>query len=128
MAGFKPFGMPYGIRDSVALQLDEYESFKLVNYDNLSQDEAAVIMGVSRPTFTRIYNIALKKIAIAFTEGLAIDIGGGSVEFEKEWYKCIRCFKLIEGLDQHTKCENCPSFGNKELIRINQSSNNTKKK
>ena len=120
MAGFKPFGMPLCEIESVKLQYDEYESINLVNYQNLPQDEASEKMGISRPTFTRVYNRALKKIARAFVECLAIEIEGGNVEFEKQWYKCRKCFKLIEGLENHIKCENCTSYGDKELVKLNE--------
>jgi Zn finger protein HypA/HybF involved in hydrogenase expression len=80
---------------------------------------AAEKMNVSRPTLTRIHNNALKIIAKAFVECLAIEIEGGNVEFEKDWYKCNKCFKLIEGLENHTKCKDCKTYGNKELIKIN---------
>jgi len=120
MAGFKPFGMPMCEIISIKLQFDEYESIKLVDYDNLPQDLAAEKMNISRPTLTRIYNNALKKIAKAFVECLAIEIEGGNVEFDKDWYKCKKCFKLIDGIENHTKCINCTSYGTNELIRINQ--------
>ena len=120
MAGFKPFGMPLCKLDVVKLQFDEYESINLVNYQNLSQDAAAEQMGISRPTFTRVYNMALKKIAKAFIECLAIEIEGGKVEFENQWYKCKKCFKLIDGLENHTRCKNCNSFDNKELEVLNR--------
>ena len=118
MAGFKPFGMPLCDLEVVKLQFDEYESINLVNYQNLSQEEAAEKMDISRPTFTRVYNRALKKIAKAFVECLAIKIEGGNVEFDKQWYKCKKCFKLIDGLENHVKCENCTSFGDKELVKL----------
>lgn len=119
MAGFKPFGMPMCEMQSIQLHLDEYESIKMVDYENLSQDIAAEKMGVSRPTFTRVYNSALKKVAKAFVECQAIVIEGGTVEFEKQWYKCKKCYKLIEGLENHTKCLDCTSFSGDELTRIN---------
>jgi predicted DNA-binding protein (UPF0251 family) len=119
MAGFKPFGMPLCSLSSVKLQFDEYESINLVDYENLPQDVAAERMNVSRPTFTRIYNSALKKIAKAFVECLAIEIEGGNIEFEKEWYKCKKCFKLIEGIENHTRCKNCTSYGLEELVNLN---------
>jgi len=120
MSGFKPFGMPGCESDSVRLQYDEYESFHLVNYQNLHQDLAAESMNVSRPTFTRIYNRALKKIAKAFSECASIEIEGGNVQFEKQWYKCKKCFKLIEGLENHTRCKNCKLYSENELINLNQ--------
>lgn len=119
MSGFKPFGMPLCEIQSVKLHFDEYESIKLVDYENLPQDIAAEKMNISRPTFTRVYNRALKKIAKAFVECLAIEIEGGNVEFDKEWYKCTKCFKLIKGLENHIKCKTCKSFSNNELININ---------
>jgi len=118
MAGFKPFGMPLCDLEVVKLQFDEYESINLINYQNLSQEVAAEKMNISRPTFTRVYNRALKKIAKAFVECLCIKIEGGNVEFDKQWYKCKKCFKLIDGLENHVKCENCKSFGDKELVRL----------
>ena len=119
MNGFKPFGMPFCENESVNLQFDEYESMKLVNYENLSHDIAALKMDVSRPTFTRIYNNALKKIARAFVEGLPIEIEGGNIAFEKEWYKCKKCFKLIEGIENHKECKNCTTYNNNELTNLN---------
>lgn len=120
MAGFKPFGMPLCDLSVVKLQVDEYESIHLVNYLELPQEIAAEKMGVSRPTFTRVYNSALKKIAKAFVECQAIEIEGGNVEFAKQWYKCNKCFKLIEGIENHVKCKGCNSFGNKELVCLNE--------
>jgi predicted DNA-binding protein (UPF0251 family) len=120
MAGFKPFGMPLCEVESVKLQYDEYESLNLVNYQNLSQEVAAEKMNVSRPTFTRIHNSALKKIAKALVECASIEIEGGNVEFENQWYKCKKCFKLIEGLENHTRCKNCKSYSDNELINLNR--------
>jgi uncharacterized protein len=119
MSGFKPFGMPLCELKVLQLQFDEYESINLVNYQDMPQEVAAELMGISRPTFTRVYNRALKKIARAFVEGLAIKIEGGNVEFEKQWYKCQKCFKLVDGMENHIKCAGCNSFANKELIKIN---------
>jgi predicted DNA-binding protein (UPF0251 family) len=119
MKGFKPYGMPLCKIELVILKFEEYESIRLVNYDRLSQDQAAVQMNVSRPTFTRIYNSALELIAKAFVEGKAIGIEGGNYELDKEWYRCRKCFKLIEGLENHTKCKNCTLYGENELIKLN---------
>jgi len=120
MLGFKPFGI--AVRDTVqiVLQYDEYETIKLVIYDNLSQDVAAERMEVSRPTLTRIYNSALSKIAIAFIEGKSILIEGGNFEFDKDWYRCKKCHKLIDGIENHIKCENCPFYSVDELISLNR--------
>jgi predicted DNA-binding protein (UPF0251 family) len=119
MQGFKPFGMPMCKAEPILMSFEEYECIRLINYDLLSQDAAAELMSVSRPTFTRIYNKALKNIAKAFIEGKAIVIEGGNYQFESEWFRCARCYKLIEGLENHTKCKNCPAYGNAELLSLN---------
>ena len=119
MKGFKPFGMPFCKMESVAIKFEEYESIKLVNYDGLPQKKAAEQMNISRPTFTRIYNKALKQIARSFVEGKAIEIEGGNYHLDKVWYRCQKCYKLIEGLENHLQCKNCAAFGEKELIKLN---------
>jgi predicted DNA-binding protein (UPF0251 family) len=120
MKGFKPFGLPLCKIEAVKLTFEEYESIKLINYEMLSQDQAAEQMNVSRPTFTRIYNKALKTITKAFVEGKAIEIEGGDYELENEWFRCKKCYKLIEGIENHVKCENCQIFGTDELVLLNQ--------
>ncbi len=119
MQGFKPFGIAVCDVEHVIMQFDEYETIKLLNYDKLSQTVAAESMEVSQPTLTRIYNSALQKIAQAFVEGKSIIIEGGNFEFEKDWYKCKKCFKLIDGLENHVKCSGCNRFGHDELIKLN---------
>lgn len=118
MKGFRPYGIPLCKFEPVILKFEEYESIRLANYDRLPQDQAAILMNISRPTFTRIYNNAIEQLAKAFVEGKAIEIEGGNYELEKEWYRCKKCFKLIEGLENHIKCKNCTLYGENELIRI----------
>jgi predicted DNA-binding protein (UPF0251 family) len=119
MKGFKPYGIPMCKIEPVILKYEEFESIRLVNYDNMPQDKAAEQMNISRPTFTRIYNKALKLIAKSFVEGKAIEIEGGNYEFEKDWYRCKKCYKLIEGLENHLRCDGCTTFGENELLKIN---------
>jgi predicted DNA-binding protein (UPF0251 family) len=119
MQGFKPFGIAVCDTENIFMQYDEYETIKLLNYQMLSQNEAAESMEISQPTLTRIYNSALIKIASAFVEGKSIVIDGGNFELDKEWYKCKKCFKLIEGLENHIKCKGCDKFGKDELVKIN---------
>jgi uncharacterized protein len=119
MKGFRPFGMKSCVSDSVRLKYEEFESIRLVNYENLSQEAAASRMNISRPTFTRIYNRALKQIARSFVEGRSIEIDGGNYQLDKDWYRCRKCFKLIEGMENHVKCKDCTAYGETELIKLN---------
>ena len=119
MQGFKPYGIQDKGFSTVTLLYDEYESIRLLDYEGMNQDKAAEQMNVSRPTLTRIYEQARKTIAQALVEGNAIVIEGGNVHFEKQWFRCKRCFKLIGGLENHIKCKSCKSFNNDELTAIN---------
>ncbi len=118
MIGYKPYGLQRCKTESIILNYDEFEGFKFINYDNLQQDEAAARMEISRPTFTRLYNNALKKIATAFVEGKSIEIVGGNVEFNDEWLRCMKCYKLIDGKKNHIRCINCKLYGQGELVNL----------
>jgi len=120
MEGFKPYGMQKCNILPLILKYEEFESIRLVDYDLLSQDLAAKKMDISRPTFTRIYNRALKTIAKAFVEGKSIDIEGGNFQFEHDWYRCKKCYKLIQGIENHSRCKGCKCYDLNELTRINQ--------
>ncbi len=76
---YKPAGIPTRQLQWVTLALDEYETIRLLDHDGMDQTQAAEQMGVSRPTITRIYAAARKKIADAIVLGYAIRIEGGPV-------------------------------------------------
>jgi len=103
----------------LSLLFDEYEAIRLLDYEGMNQEQAAVEMNVSRPTLTRIYEKARKTLATAFVEGKTILIEGGNVQFEKQWFRCKRCFKLIGGLENHVRCKDCKNFCSDELTLIN---------
>jgi predicted DNA-binding protein (UPF0251 family) len=119
MQGYKPFGIPRNELDAVILHYDEYEAIRLLDYEGLMQEQAAERMNVSRSTLTRIYENARRSMAKAFVEGKMILIEGGNVEFDREWFRCKRCHKLVGGKGNHVKCKNCVSFGDEELTPIN---------
>ena len=98
--GFKPFGIPSTELEFINLLYDEYESVKLADYDGLTQHEASLIMGVSRPTFTRIYEKARKSIAKAMIEGKGLIISGGDVDFSEKIMTCKHCQKRYNKSDE----------------------------
>lgn len=106
--------------ESIVVHYDEFEAVRLLDYEGLMQEQAAEMMQVSRPTLTRIYESARRKIARAFVEGKMITIEGGNVEFSGEWFRCKRCYKLIDGMPNHRKCEKCAHFGEDELLPVNK--------
>ena len=79
---FKPCG-PYAPQgEPISLSLDEYESIRLLDYKGLQQTEAAEAMRISRPTLTRIYAEARRKIASAIVEGRPLDLSAGNLDFD----------------------------------------------
>lgn len=110
LRGFKPLGTACHENEAISLHFDEYEAFRLATYEKLPQDQAAVRMNVSRPTFTRIYNKALEKIAKAFVEGQTIIIEGGDVQLDKNWYRCNHCHAVFQSVgESDIYCHNCQS-------------------
>lgn len=110
--GFKPFGVLNEKRGKVMINIEEYEALKLCDYEHLTQAEAAELMNISRPTFTRIYESVRSKIARAFIEGLPITYEGGD-SLIAEWYTCDKCgiiftLKNIGG-------KSCPLCKSKEI-------------
>ncbi|MFO8053766.1 MAG: DUF134 domain-containing protein [Bacteroidales bacterium] len=94
--GYRPFGIPKAVDNPVKLLYEEYEAIRLADYNKLSQDKAAEIMDVSRPTFTRIYDRALKKLAVMLNETRSLIIEGGNVHFDDEWYRCGHCHSVFK--------------------------------
>ncbi len=80
-AGFRPFGRDCKKGNRVELLLDEYETVRLLDYEGKQQAEAAELMNVSRPTLTRIYMEARRKMATALVEGRPLCITGGNTDF-----------------------------------------------
>ena len=64
----------------VVLQVDEYETIRLLDYEGMTQEQTAVQMNVARATVTLIYENARKKIADALVNGKSIIIQGGNVK------------------------------------------------
>ena len=71
---FKPQGIPLRNLEEVILLPDELESLKLYEVDGLDQKQAAMKMKVSQPTFARVLDSAIKKVALAIIKGKAIKI------------------------------------------------------
>lgn len=109
MEGFKPFGVPLKNLEPSILLVEEYEAIRLVDYENLIQEEAAERMGISRPTFTRIYDRARKTIAAAFVEGKAILIQGGNYSTDDYWFRCNNCKEVMITLKPINNCRRCHS-------------------
>lgn len=111
----------YGVRgrktNEVILHIEEYETIRLLDYQNMTQEEAAVLMDVSRPTLTRIYEEARNKVAAAFVEGRDIIFRGGDFYFGTNWYKCSSCSANFS--DFADKVTNCPVCQSVDVVSLN---------
>lgn len=116
MEGFKPFGVPMRELEHVVLLFEEFEAIRLADYENLTQEEAAVKMNISRPTFTRLYDKARKNIARAFVEGKAIFIQGGNYVTDDYWYRCFDCHETMITMKPANHCRTCDS---ENIIALN---------
>lgn len=106
--GLKPFGSTK-VTESIQLLFEEWEVIRLLDYEGLNQQEAAKQLDVSRPTLTRIYEKARRKIAKALVDGNSIVIGGGDVAFNKPWFRCGSCQNSFEENVKRGRCPECSS-------------------
>jgi predicted DNA-binding protein (UPF0251 family) len=115
--GFRPQRRGGGSIDKVPviLLLEEYEAIKLCDYDLMNHLEASEIMGVSRPTFTRIYASARQKIAQALVEVKEIVVEGGKVYYDSEWFECDDCSCNFNHQELSSKPGACPLCGGSNI-------------
>ncbi|NJO54319.1 MAG: DUF134 domain-containing protein [Bacteroidales bacterium] len=76
---FKPQGIPLRDLQDVVLTEDGLEALRLADVEGLEHAAAAELMGVSRPTFSRLLAGARTTVAAALVRGWAIRIEGGTV-------------------------------------------------
>lgn len=89
---YKPQGMPRQYLQTVILTVDQLEALRLADFHGISHEEAAVKIGVSRPTFGRIVEAARRTVAEALLQGKAIFIQGGTYTLASERaFYCNRC-------------------------------------
>ncbi len=102
-------------KPAIRLLLEEYEAIRLADYNGYSQVDAAAKMDVSRPTFTRIYDRALKKTAQAFVENREILFVGGHVTFDQQWLVCHACNFSFKIPGQEYPSQVCPVCGSHDV-------------
>ena len=115
--GFSVFGPSRKKGEKIRLFLEEYESIRLLDFENMTQEQAAVHMEVSRPTLTRIYEKARRKVAQSLIEGTDMIISGGEYIFDKSWFRCESCQANFNIFDDQESC--CPVCKQTEIISLN---------
>lgn len=80
--------------DPIILNIDEYETIRLIDKEGFSQEQCGEYMDIARTTVQQIYNSARKKTADALVEGKPIRISGGN-------------YCLCDGKERQCNCGGC---------------------
>ena len=105
---FSPRGRP-GRPDEIYLTVDQFEALKLADLQAFDQSEAAIAMGVSRPTFGRILREARKLMADAVVNGKTIKIGIGDTQVGVRQLSIVRIDKDTIYAGPRVKSSDLPS-------------------
>ena len=76
-ARFGPLGCKGVQLEVIMMTVDEYETIRLIDYLDFTQEECSQQMSVARTTVQGIYSQARKKLSHALVDGVPLVIGGG---------------------------------------------------
>ena len=85
----------------ISMTIEEYETLRLIDGENFTQEKCAIQMHVARTTVQKLYNTARKKLAEALVNGKSLIIGGGT-------------YKLCDEMHKDCCCGSCPKHRNFE--------------
>ena len=91
---FGPLNVPMNQEYCITMSVDEYETIRLIDLKDFTQEECANQMNIARTTVQGIYNDARKKIAESLVNGKVLRIEGGD-------------FKLCDGLGKSCGSGGC---------------------
>lgn len=111
---FIPVGKPRCEIEDINLKVEELEAMRLKDIEELSQEECAVKMNVSRQTFQNIIDSARKKVTLALTKGQSIKIDGGNYRAKFCKFKCYDCGNIYE-INYEQDKEKCPACGSNRV-------------
>lgn len=116
---FKPQGIPAALLREQALTVDEYEAIRLADHLGRDHADAAVEMGISRSTFTRLIETARRKVAAFLVEGRELVIEGGEFNFMRRLYRCGACHEFHRTPPEAAAPGRCPACGEAALEDLN---------
>ncbi|MHB8130417.1 MAG: DUF134 domain-containing protein [Mobilitalea sp.] len=112
---FVPLGKPKCELEEVVLKVEELEAMRLKDIEGLNQEECAEKMQISRQTFQNVIDEARKKVAIALSDGKAINISGGNYTSSHCKFKCHDCGNTYDiNFEQDKKL--CPDCGSEQVM------------
>src|SRR4030042_3265128 len=85
---FKPRGIPLRALQQIVITVDELEAMRLADFLEMTQEEVAQRLQVSRPTVTRMLSRAHRVVAEALVQGKAICIQGGDYRVGQPCQHC----------------------------------------
>lgn len=85
---FKPRGIPLRSLQQIVITVDELEAMRLADFLEMTQEEVAQRLQVSRPTVTRMLSRAHRAVADALVHGKAICIQGGDYRVGQPCRQC----------------------------------------
>lgn len=96
---FTPSGSSGNNNDIITMSVEEYEVVRLIDYENLTQEQCASVMGVARSTVQRLYNDARKKLADSIINIKVLKISGG------DYSLCVkkRDQRMCNGCNRHQR-------------------------
>lgn len=93
---FGPLGMPKLDSERLVMTVEEYETIRLIDLEEMTQEECAERMNIARTTAQRIYYDARKKLADSLVNGSILKIEGGDYklcEDNEPFCGCSRCHR-----------------------------------
>lgn len=91
-------------KEPIILTVDEYEAIRLIDKEDLSQEQCSEQMQIARTTVQKIYGTARKKIADVLVDGLPLKIEGGD-------------YRICSGTEHGCKSSRCCSQLQNNQIR-----------
>ena len=102
---FGPVDSPTTASKEVIMTLDEFETIRLIDLEELTQEACAQRMNVARTTVQAIYNSARTKLALCLVQGRELRIEGGDY---------VLCDGNTDGCSCHCHKSHCGKRFSKE--------------